>query len=336
MIIEEIVDKKIWDDFFNKYGSQTFLQSWDWGSLQQNLGHEILRLGVYEKKNLKAISLVLKVKAQRGNFIFIPHGPISSSKSIYLKQLLSYLSDIAKKESYMHIRVAPILEDNFQNLDIFIKSGFRKASTHMHAENVWVLDISKSEDELLANMRKTTRYLIKKAQKEGVEIEKSTDIAAVNKFWKVYQKTVERENFSPFSKEFIKQEFESFNKNGNAIFLLGRAKGSSEVLAAALILFNKNEAFYHQGASLHSKIPVAYLLHFEAIKEAKNRGCKVYNFWGIAPIEDPKHPWYGLSLFKKGFNGFQIDYLPTQDFVISKLYYLTFIYEKIIKWKRSL
>jgi lipid II:glycine glycyltransferase (peptidoglycan interpeptide bridge formation enzyme) len=206
----------------------------------------------------------------------------------------------------------------------------------MHAENIWALDISKDEEVLLSEMRKTTRYLIKKAIKEEVLIERVADLSALNKFWKVYDKTVQRENFTPFSKDFIKKEFESFNESSNAMFFLGHLKNSKQILAASLVLFNKNRAFYHQGASLHSRVPVAYLMQWEAILEAKKRGCRTYDFWGIAPTEDEKHPWHGLTLFKKGFNGFGVDYLPTQDFIFSKRYYATNLYEKVIKWKRAL
>lgn len=336
MSISEIKNQKEWDLFFNKHGSETFLQAWDWGVLQEKIGHEVLRLGIYEKNKLCAISQVIKIKAQRGNFLFIPHGPISSIKKIYLKEIHDFLSDIAKEEGYSHLRVAPILVDNKKDQILFEKAGFRKAPTHMHAENVWILDISKSEDELLADMRKTTRYLIRKAIKEEVVIDKITDISALDKFWNVYKKTVERENFTPFSKDFIKDEFESFNRDNNAIFLIAKAKNSNQVLAAALIIFNKNTAFYHQGASLHSKVPVAYLMQWEAIREAKRKGCRFYNFWGISPNDNEKHPWFGLSLFKKGFGGFRVDYLPTQDFVFAPTYWLVFLYEKLVKWKRNL
>jgi len=336
IIVKEIQNQKTWNDFYNKYGQETFLQSWEWGFLQESIGNLPLRLGIYENNSLKAIMQVLKVRAQRGNFLFVPHGPLTSTKSIYLKQILKYLVPIAKNEGYLHLRIAPILENIGQNKAIFGKAGFRKAATHMHAENVWILELSKSEEELLQAMRKTTRYLIKKAIKEEVVIDKITDISALNKFWKVYEKTVERENFTPFSKEFIKKEFEAFNSTGNAVFLLGREKNSQKILAAALIIFNEKTGFYHQGASLHSKVPVAYLLQWEAILEAKKRGCLYYNFWGIAPDESAKHPWHGLTLFKKGFNGFQKDYLSTQDFVFSRLYYATYVYEKIVKWRRSL
>src|SRR5689334_2817213 len=96
MEIKEIQNKKIWDDFYNKYSDQTFLQSWEWGELQSSLGNIALRLGIYKDSKLAAIVQVLKVKAARGNFLFIPHGPISSTDKIYLPQILKYLSRIAK------------------------------------------------------------------------------------------------------------------------------------------------------------------------------------------------------------------------------------------------
>jgi lipid II:glycine glycyltransferase (peptidoglycan interpeptide bridge formation enzyme) len=234
----------------------------------------------------------------------------------------------------------------------------------MHAERVWVLPLTsevlhKTDDELLASMRKTTRYLIRKAQRDGVTIEKRTDEKAVDDFWKIYQETAKREKFVPFSKKFIVDEFEAFNKSGNAVFLFGKVNGmgvrvskTSEVLpnessfltsevkngqnlASALIIFTKSTAFYHQGASIHSKIPVPYLLQWEAIKEAKKRGCSLYNFWGILQKGRTPKNWEGLTLFKTGFGGRQVDFVPTQDFIISKKYYLTQLYEKFLGWRRG-
>src|SRR3990167_6313218 len=103
----------------------------------------------------------------------------------------------------------------------------------------------------------------------------------------------------------------------------------------ALFIFTKSTAFYHQGASIHTKIPVTYLEQWEAIKEAKKRGCKYYNFWGI--LQEGRSPknWQGLTLFKTGFGGRQVDYLPTQDYIISPKYYLTYIYEKLLAWRRG-
>lgn len=351
MRILEINNKSIWQKFFDENGSPSFLQSWEWGELQKKLGYEIIRMGIYNNDSLKAIAQIVKIKSKRGNFLFIPHGPIIKVKSpacrqarqkskvkTCLKYLQNYLTNTVKKENYSFIRIAPILEDTEQSQKIFQELGFRKSPIYMHAERVWVLDLNKPEEQLLIAMRKTTRYLIKKANHDGVVIEKRTDSKAVGDFYKIYVETAKRENFIPFSKKYIKEEFETFNKTGNALFLFGRISETGVDpfhLCSALVIFTKSTAFYHQGASIHTKIPVTYALQWEAIKEAKKRGCQFYNFWGVFQEGRTPKSWTGLTLFKQGFGGNQIDYLPTQDFIISPKYYLTFVYEKILKWRRG-
>ena len=334
-----INDKTIWSNFFNENGSLSFLQSWEWGEFQQKMGEEILRLGVFENNQLVALALIIKVRAKRGNFLFIPHGPIFKYQvsSIKYQDLLialkQYLTTITKKEKFDFIRIAPILEDTSENQILFKNLGFKTAPIYLHAERMWVLALDKSEDELLYDMRKTTRYSIKKAARDGVIIEKRTDKQTISDFWKLYRQTAKREKFHPFSESFISQEFEAFHKSGQAIFLFAKVK--EDYLASALIIFTKSTGFYHQGASIHTKIPATYLLQWEAIKETKKRGCSFYNFWGILQKGRTPKNWGGLTLFKTGFGGQQIDYLPTQDLKISSKYYLTFLYEKFLAWKRG-
>jgi len=358
MKIKIISEKNLWQNFFNNNCSSSFLHSWEWGDFQQSLGYSIMRLGLFNSKNqLEAISLVIKIKSKRGSFLFVPHGPIisnhltSSIKSIekILLELLLFLKEIIKKERYWFIRIAPILEDKEEYRKIFSGLGFKNAPIYMHAETTWELPlINKTEQELLYSMRKTTRYLIKKAIRHGVVIEKTEDQEALKIFYDLYQETAKREKFTSFSFDFIKKEFLAFSKYKKAMIFLGKivsydqhrfqaVSTSFNHLAAAIIIFTKNAAYYHQGASLHTKIPVTYLLQWEAIKEAKNRGCQFYNFWGIydekRPQRTPKS-WQGLTLFKTGFSGQIKRLLPTQDYIISKKYYLTFFWEKYLMWKR--
>lgn len=87
------------------------------------------------------------------------------------------------------------MDNNSENLKLFRDLGFKMAPIYLHSEDFWMLPLDKSEDELLVGMRKTTRYLIRKAVRDGVTIEKRTDEKAVEDFYKIYEKTVERERF---------------------------------------------------------------------------------------------------------------------------------------------
>jgi len=349
MKIKIINEKSLWQKFFDDNCSSSFLHSWEWGEFQQSLGYPIIRLGLFNNKNqLEAIFLVIKIKSRRGSFLFIPHGPIITQNSNvktqnFLELIRNYLLDIAKKENYWFIRIAPIFENKNEYQKIFADLGFKKAPIYMHAETTWELPlINKTEEELIFAMRKTTRYLIKKAARDGVLIEKTTDPKALKIFYNLYQETAKREKFTPFSFDFIKKEFEAFAKSKNVMIFLAKIKNNlnprhDSFLAASLIFFTKSAAFYHQGASLHTKIPATYLLQWEAIKEAKNRSCQLYNFWGIydeqRPDRTPKS-WQGLTLFKTGFCGQIKRFLPTQDYIVSKKYYLTYLWEKFLMWKR--
>lgn len=334
--IKPISSQQIWTDFFNQCNSPSFLHSWDWGELQIKSGYTIERVGLYENHILKGIALLIKIRAKRGNFLFIPHGPIVKQSQIYDKTisvLLEYLKKIAKQEKFDFIRIAPILIDTKENKQIFKNLSFKDAPIYMHAERIWSLDLSKNEDDILLQMRKTTRYLIRKAPKDGISIIQRTDANAIEDFWQLYEKTAMREHFVPFSKQYITNEFTEFFKTRNTVFFF--AKKGEEYLASALIVFTKSTGFYHQGASVHTKYPAPYLLQWEAIKESKKRGCVFYNFWGILePGRSPKN-WQGLTMFKQGFGGFQTDYVTTQDYAVTPKYYLSYVFDSYLKIKRG-
>ncbi len=358
MTIKEITNKATWNTFFNSVGSPSFHHSWEWGEFQKSMGYSVLRVGIYDKENLTGIALVIKIRSKRGNFLFVPHGPLFSIASeklmvtipankkqmakTVLSTLTNYLTDIAKTEDYWFIRVAPVLADSSDHKDIFNKAGYKQAPIYVHAESMWAVDISGTEDEIMQGMRKTTRYLIRKGLKEGIEISKYSDIAALDEFWKLYEVTFSRESFTPFPKKFILKEFQVFNVTNNSLFFLGGipqkfAQGSlSKFQAGSLVLFTKSSGFYHQGASIHSTYPVTYVLQWNAMLEAKRRGCKFYNFYGIYKPGRTPNAWKGLSLFKQGFGGFQIDYLPTQDYIVSPKYYFSFAIDKYLSFKRGI
>lgn len=341
MEIREIEHKKTWEDFLLRCREKTFLQSWHWGEFQKTMGDKVWRQGLYEEGDLVGVAQVFKIAARRGKFLFLPHGPVTKiqnpkSKCQILKELLKELKEIAKKESCSFVRVAPIWERTEENEKIFRDLGLRTAPLHTHPEITWELNLEKPEEELLRAMRKTTRYLIRQGLKnEELKIEKSQDQKDIEIFNTLYQKTVNRHHFVPFSLDYLKNEFLSFLPDNQALIFLAKYRG--ECLASAIVIFWQGIAFYHQGASSqkHSKVPASYLLQWEAIREAKRRGCQLYNFWGIAETESRKHPFWGLSLFKKGFGGYEKKYVKTQDLPLSSKYWLTCVFEKLRKKVRG-
>ena len=341
--------KSEWENFLLSCNDKTFLQSWNWGDFNEKTGSKIWRMGIYSYEKLIAVCLAVEISAKRGRFLFIPHGPVVAEnvdKKEVLACVMERLKVVAKKEKANFIRISPLFPASStgglqapENENIFSDLGFRNAPMHSSAyEATWRLDINLPEAELLKNMRKTTRYLIKKASENSdILIEKTSDPKNIEIYQKLNKEVSARQKFVPFSNKFIKNEFEIFNADNEVLFFFGKYKG--EVAAGAMIIFWSGIAFYHQAASISkfAKYSIPYLLQWEAIKEAKARGCKIYDFWGFTdPEKYPKHPWAGPTLFKMGFGGYKTEYVKTQDFVISKKYWINYIIEKIRKFKRGL
>jgi len=325
-----VTGKKEWEAFLTKHPESNFLQSWAWGEFHANLGHTIIRLGFFEKDVIRGVMLCVVEKARRGTYLTVPGGPIIdwNNKKIVL-QFKTAIVHIAKEHSCAFIRVRPQLESNDFSHKLFKNMGFRNAPMHLHAELTNQLDITKSEADLLANMRKATRYEIRKAEKLGVRVEESTDTQLIETFYNLQMETAKRQGFVPFSFKFLNEQFKIFSKEGSAI--LYSSYFENKLLAQAFVIFYGEEAVYHYGASAPEgrNYPGAYLIQWQAILEAKKRGMQRYNFWGVAPAG---HRFANLSVFKRGFGGEELEYLHAQDLVINyPKYFVNFVIEQIRK-----
>jgi len=350
MEIREITNKSEWEEFLAGCDRKTFLHSWNWGEFQKSLGYKIWRLGVYatadggvpseggNNATLATVTLIIKHTAKRGNFLLVPHGPVGKITNEILRILTDELKKLANQEKVDFIRISPILERTQENEGIFKTLGFRLRALHTHPESSWKLNIEKSPEELFAGMRKTTRYLLKQAEKNSdLEIIQSFNENDIEMFNRLHLATVKHQKFVPFSLSYFKKEFAAFAPDKEIALFFAKYKG--EVIAASYGIFWSDRAFYHHAALLpeYKKIPAAYLLQWHAIQEAQKRGCAIYDFWGYSdPVKYPKHPYSGPTLFKMGFGGYKDEYVKTQDLPVSPKYWLNYIIETIRKFKRGL
>ncbi|OGY22275.1 MAG: hypothetical protein A2126_03540 [Candidatus Woykebacteria bacterium GWB1_45_5] len=338
--VAEISDKKIWEDFSLRSSPNTFLQSWAWGEFNESLGRKIWRLGVFKDGKLAAINLVICQPTRLGRYLYCPHGPIFDWKDQKIFDLLvENMKEIADNEGCIFLKIEPLLADSVQNRQIFQKRGFKAAAAFFQAENVWLLPLEASEEELLRQMRKTTRYLIRHEPDQGIKIEVSGEKKDAEKFVGLLTVTAARKAFvgGIHDKDYYLKQFDCLaGENHEKIFI---AKKGQETLSMAMIIFYGEMGYYlHAASNPKNKDSVGYSLQWEAIKEAKRRGCKYYNFWGVVRDEhfQPNHPWYGFSLFKKGFGGFGRTYIRAQDYPLNWKYFLYRLAERGRKINRRL
>lgn len=334
---QEVTNKKEWEQFILSHPEANFLSSWNWIEYNRKLGKKVFPVGLFQNKKLVGALLFIKEESRRGNYLTIAGGPILNwEDKVVVEAFVNESKRIGKLEQCVFLRVRPQIEDTETNRSLFQENGFREAPMHITADLTLQLDLDLSEEELLMQMRKTTRYEIRKADRVGVEVVQSRDPSDIKEFHKYHLWLAQKHNFVPFSYEMFYKQFETFVNDDQVV--LFHAYKHKKLLDTAFIMFYGKEAAYHYGISTPENrgLPGSYACQWEAIKEAKKRGMTRYNFWGIAPLDKPNHRYAGLSVFKRGFGGREVAYLPAHDLPLSPLYTVVNLFETFRAKRRKL
>lgn len=317
-------EKSAWDQFVTGHPEANFLQSWDFYEFHKSRGNEVVRrLALKDGKIVGAYAGVVE-HAKRGRHLAIAGGPILdwADKSL-VKAVFADIAAAGRENNCVFVRVRPQLELSEKSLKLFEQDlGLKKAPMYLSVEYAGILNLEKTEEELLAGMRQRLRRALRKAEKNHIVVEKTTDPAAIKTFYDIQLQTAKRHDFYAFSEDFLEKQFRAFAPNGEAV--LYTAKYEGEILAQNFMIFYGNEVSYHYGVSseLGTKLSGAPLLHLEAMRDARGRGIKRYNFWGIVGEDETKHRFYGVSCFKRGFGVDELKYVPAHDLVLKPGAYL--------------
>ena len=312
--------KDQWDSFLTENGG-SFLQSFEWGEFQKKISKKVWRFKIKEKNKTAAAFQIIKESFPFGkSYLYVPFGPCFSSKLLLkgkketLNLILMELKKIAKKESAIFLRVELI--SPLPKISAGVDSQKR-----VQPQKTLILNLNKSEEEIFSGFHQKTRYNIKLSIRKGIKVI-SCQLPAANYqryfdgFYKLIQKTSERDKFKPFSKEYYKEMLEiPFAELFLAVF-------KDKIVAGNIVMFFGKRATYLHGASDYKfrRLMAPHLLQWKQIREAKKRGCGEYDFWGI----DEKK-WPGVTRFKNGFRGEIIEYPKGKDFIFLNFWHKAYI-----------
>ena len=339
--------KTEWQKLLDKHPEGNFLQSETWALANDYMGRKFTMV-VIEGTGLA--SMIVR-DAKRGRFLQVAGGPlIDWNDKKQVKKAIEEIKNYAKYEKCVFARIRPQLRNTPENLALLKSLGLKVAPMHLAAENTVILDLEKSEDELLANMRRQTRYEVRRSQKLDLVVEKSNSEAAFKEFHKVQAETAKRQNFIPPSLDDLLAERKAFLNTDDYIQIYVVKTGKNTIfkdkkydkglpIAYGLVFAHGNEAEYSEAAStdLNHVLPGAYALQWQIIKDLKALGIKRYNLWGIAPPNSPNHRYAGVTTFKTGFGGEVVEFVPAHDLILNKAKYLpNLMIEKVRKKRRHL
>jgi len=313
---QEATDKQRWNDFVSKYGPQSgaFLYAWEWSEMAEGQRYEFVENG--ELIGLASVGRIFLPFRQ--SYISGICGPVAANE----KNILKILDTLADKES-LFIRFEPSEK---------IESPRVKKTISLSPTTTFITSLQSDVKELLAAMHPKTRYNIGLAQRKNLEIKflKANELDLV---WPLFEETAHRDGFRLHSKNHY---LNLLNLHGEKlkVFLAAAFFDGKPIAANIMVDFHETRTYLHGASSSQDRNLMApFLLHWELMKDAKEKCLSFYDWWGIASSDDPKDPWAGITRFKRGFGGDVVKYPGTFDYVLKPLGYQFYKIFRFIKRK---
>lgn len=289
-----------WNQFLTKFPNAHLLQMGEWGELKKDFGWKPVRV-ISENVGVQILFRRLPLGF---TIAYMPKAVISNE--LMSNEFWREIDSVCKRNRAIFLKVEPDAWDSEFNLQ---PSTFKHSTHNIQPPRTIVVDIRKSEGEILAGMKQKTRYNIRLAEKKGVTVRAWDDVASFHEMMLV---TGGREGFGVHSKAYYQRAYELFHPKGKCELLLAEYEGKP--LASLMVFANGRRAWYVYGASNNeerNRMPT-YLVQWEAIRWAKARGCEEYDLWGVpdedeatleAQFERRSDGLWGVYRFKRGFGG---------------------------------
>jgi peptidoglycan pentaglycine glycine transferase (the first glycine) len=331
-----------WNGLISSLPNPHFLQTWEWAQVKAKYGWEPMP---FVWGNSAAAMVLKRTVSFRGlfrlNILYLPKGPLLDwTDTTLVTRVLDDLQSFAKKQKAIFLKIDPDVllgmgipggegsrEDNGGGAvrSELKRRGWMDSSEQIQFRNTVLIDLSASEDEMLARMKQKTRYNIRLAEKKGVTVRSGT-IADLPMLYKMYAETSVRDGFVIRDEGYYQTVWRMFISNVERLMLNVQqplpaavpliAEVDNEPVAAIFLFSFAGRAYYVYGMSRNAhreKMP-SYLLQWEAMKRAKALGCKVYDLWGAPDVFDESDSLWGVFRFKEGLGGDVIRTLGAWDY----------------------
>lgn len=300
-----------------------FLQSEAWEAFQKAEGNEIFRK---KEKNFEFMAILKPTPL--GNYLFVPYGPTLKDKKS-LKQAVEALKQLAKEKNCIFVRIEPTIPFSQDEMK---KNGAKKTH-HFDPEHTLILELPKTDEEIYQIIGKNKARAHKNRKNKEISIKTSKNPADMEIFFKFYEDVAKNENFQMNERNYLKNQL---NFDFATLYI---AYFQKTPIAATIMYTGDDTCYYaYAGADYEfRKKEAGAILLTQMLIDARSAEKKFFDFWGITTSEDPKHPWFGFTKFKKSFGGDLVSYAGTYDIPIKRLKYTGYsLLRPINKLKRKL
>ena len=312
------------------------IQSYEWGEFRKQTGIQVERLGFFEAGQLKKAMTVTfhQLPFLNRKVGYFPKGFTPD------KDQMAALQQLSKKHNAIYIKLEPnctkpleqAIEDNPQHQ--LLQRYQVESGRPLFTRYTFNLDLTPSEDELMANMTSKTRYNTRLAQKRGVKVFEDSSDRGLEDYLKVLAETTNRQGFYAHTPDYFRKMWQELKDTGIAHIF--KATYENQILVTWIVFVFNNVLYYPYGASssAHREVMASNLIMWEVIKFGKAQSCTSFDMWGaLGPEPDHNDPWYGFHRFKKGYGGQLTESIGTYDLVNDYPLYKLYTLAENWRWK---
>ncbi len=322
----EHIDQAAWNSLIGSFPAEHFLQTSQWAEVKAEVGWKAHRLAWKDDAGeVKALAQVLCRSARPirrfGPALsvgYVPRGPLLDwNDAVTRQQVLIDLESFAREQNLVFLKIDPEViigrgipaegtnsddEMGTRVMEDLAAKRWHYSAEQIQFKNTVILDLNGDEEHWLARMKQKTRYNIRLAQKNGVQVKKAT-LEDLPLIYRMYAETANRDGFIIRPEDYYLGVWSKFLQANMAEALLAEVDG---IPVAGLVLFHLGRtAWYVYGMStqLHREKMPNYLLQWEAMRVASEKGCLHYDLWGAPDVFDKNNSMFGVYRFKEGLGG---------------------------------
>lgn len=294
-----------WNELVRSSEASGFMQSWEWGEFKEAEGAAVERLGIFEGGKLIAGTIVYSVETSIGvSPLAMPHGPVlpwrdPARAEACFGLLKAWLAAKAARIGSPMARFEPFLGA----LPPYL-SGALRSPLDLVPTPTLLVPVAGDDARLLAGMTQKGRYNVRLAERKGVEVASAADNSLTGEFHELFDLTCARHNFPGEPVGFFTRLMEALGPAGMARVYLATYKGMPAASLVALFFGNKATYLYGGTSPFLRHTMASYALHWRVMRDARAAGCGLYDLYGVAPADQPSHPYAKFSAFKARFGGF--------------------------------
>jgi lipid II:glycine glycyltransferase (peptidoglycan interpeptide bridge formation enzyme) len=343
------LDEK-WDALIADLPGAHLLQTAEWAQVKTEVGWKSYPLAWCDEQQKVIGAALVLVRTMKPGGIgpgisigYIPRGPMLDWSNVSLRrQVIADIQEFSRKNHILFMKIDPEMrlgtgvpgrEDAWEDpvgqqaVQQLKDAGWCYSSSQVQFKNTALLSLEGTEEDWLKRMKQKTRYNLRLAERNGVNIRIASEVE-FPQIYKMYAETSVRDGFVIRSENYYLNVWKIFHDRGMLSPLIAEVEGQP-VAGLMLFTFGKSAWYlYGMSTALHREKMPNYLLQWEAMRVAKNKGCQVYDLWGAPDVFDESDSMFGVFRFKDGLGASVLRTCGAWDYVVNHPGY--FLYQQIL------